>query len=177
MGMNPRVRNPGRGAWWEGRGYSVLLLALSACGSGTFSSSMGFDPAMPPTEDPLLTLPTVTGVWQISIWTAPQPPRKGSDDVMYRVSDNTGAPVDGLAIEVTPWMAAHGHGTTIPPVVTPLGEGRYLVRPTYLYMAGRWDLRTTIAGHTGTSTAGSATPSDIAQVNVDDSVVPAFDIP
>jgi hypothetical protein len=153
-----------------------LFLALSACGSGTSLSPVAFDPMIPPTENPLLTLPSIAGAWRISVWTSPQPPQKGSDDVMYRVFDSAGLPVDGLTIQVTPWMTAHGHGTPVQPTVTPLGEGWYLVRPTYLYMAGRWDLRTSIEARTDLAD-GSSSRGDTMKTTSTDSAVPSVDIP
>lgn len=134
----------------------VLALGLPACASGA-PEAMGFDPNMLPTTDPLMVLSTEAGTWSVSLWTAPEPPRKGANELLYRVTDLTGGSVDGLSLQVVPWMPAHGHGTAATPVVTPLGEGRYLVKPAYLYMAGRWELRTTIDGS--------------------DSVVPVFDVP
>jgi hypothetical protein len=109
---------------------------------------------------PLVTLVSDGGNWTVSIETAPQPPRKGSVDVTYRITDGAGAPADGLDLQVLPWMPAHGHGTSVTPLVTPQGGGAYLASPVYLYMAGHWELRTQIQG------------GDIA-----DSVVPAFDVP
>jgi hypothetical protein len=134
----------------------VLGLGLPACTGGA-PEVMGFDPSMLPTTDPLMVLPTMAGTREVSVWTAPEPPRKGANELLYRIADLTGASLDGLSLQVVPWMPAHGHGTAAAPVVTPLGEGRYLVKPAYLYMAGRWELRTTIDGS--------------------DSVVPVFDVP
>ena len=113
-----------------------------------------------PDAPPLLTLPSDGGNWTVSIETSPQPPRKGTADVTYRITDGAGAPADGLTLDVLPWMPAHGHGTSVTPLVTAQGDGAYLVSPVYLYMAGHWELRTQIHGGA-----------------VDDSVVPAFDVP
>jgi len=129
-------------------------LALAACGAPPPA-----DPAPMPGE-PLVTLPSDNGTWVVSIETSPQPPRKGSVDVTYRITDGAGAPADGLGLDVLPWMPAHGHGTSAAALVTPQGDGRYLATPVYLYMAGHWELRTTIQG------------SDVT-----DTVVPAFDVP
>ncbi len=77
----------------------------------------------------------------------PEPPARGSNALeltITRTSD--GAPVDGLSLEVEPWMPAMNHGTSAKPVVVSEGGGRYLVSELYLYMPGRWELRTTMTG-------------------------------
>ena len=111
------------------------------------------DPQLPPSGDALLTLPGDSGALQISIWTWPQPAIKGSIDLVYRIADLNGLSVDGLGLQVVPWMPAHGHGTS-PTVVTSEGDGYYLIKPVYLYMSGRWEMRTTIKG----SAVDSAVP-------------------
>ena len=68
-------------------------------------------------------------------------------------------PVDGLAITVLPWMPDMGHGASVTPTVTAAGGGRYVVENVELFMPGKWELRTTLAG-----------PSE-------DSVTPSFRIP
>lgn len=133
-----------------------LWLGLAACGGGP--GLMGFDPG-PPVGEPLSTLRSADGTWDVSLWTAPQPPPKGSVEVKYRIVDQTQTPIDGLALQVVPWMPAHGHGTSVAAIVTPEGEGYYLVKPVFLYMSGRWELRTTIGGIAG------------------DGVVPVVDVP
>jgi hypothetical protein len=87
------------------------------------------------------------------------PPRKGAVDVMYRIVDRLGEPADDLILQVVPWMPAHGHGTSARAVVRSQGDGFYLIRPVYLYMSGRWELRTEIEGF------------------VNDSATPILDIP
>lgn len=49
-------------------------------------------------------------------------------------------PVDGLSISVSPYMPDHGHGTT-PVGVMPVGsDGKYMIEPVNLYMAGYWEV-------------------------------------
>ena len=82
----------------------------------------------------------------IDVRTSPQPPSRGTNEVeltITRASD--GAPVDGLTLDVEPWMSSMEHGTSTP-TVTPEGGGVYLVTEVYLYMPGLWTLRTTISG-------------------------------
>jgi hypothetical protein len=39
-----------------------------------------------------------------------------------------------------------GHGTSIAPTITPQTNGKYLLTNVDLFMAGLWQLRTTISG-------------------------------
>jgi hypothetical protein len=152
----------GRGLTASARGLVAAGLIV-ACGGGLLGC--GVDAGAPSDSgsaagSPLdETLPSDGGHWQINIRSDPPVPRKGTLDVTYLVTDAAGAPVDGLVLQVLPWMPAHGHGTSASVAVTPLGNGAYLASPVYLYMAGHWELQTEIAG------------------DVSDSVVPTIDIP
>ena len=86
--------------------------------------------------------------------TSPQPPERGLDSAEFRIAGPTGAPVDALSLAVLPWMPDMGHGTSLTPVVTAQGGGVYLVDNLSLFMAGRWQLRTTISG----AASGSVVP-------------------
>ena len=50
-------------------------------------------------------------------------------------------------------MPAMGHGTTVVPSVSPAGEGVYDLSNVYLYMAGQWQLRTSMSGGASDSAA------------------------
>ena len=125
---------------------AVLFSGLApACGSQT-GEPTGYDPTMPPATAPHTTLTSVDGNWDVALWIFPEPARKGTNDVVFRVVDRDGTPEDGLAVGTQPWMPAHGHGTAAVPSVTAQGDGLYWAMPVSLYMAGRWELRTTISG-------------------------------
>ena len=49
-------------------------------------------------------------------------------------------PVDGLKINVTPFMPDHNHGTTAVGVAPSGSGGLYLISPLNLYMAGYWEI-------------------------------------
>jgi hypothetical protein len=72
---------------------------------------------------------------------------------------STSAPVDGLRVDVVPWMPVMGHGTSVIPTVTPSGRGIYVITNVYLYMPGRWELRSKFSD------------------GVQDSAAPTFDVP
>ena len=125
-----------------------LTLTLAACGPGAVmttpddaaSTTCGTDtrgelyaPGMTQTgKDHLLTVKLLTST--------PGPPIKGNNNWVITVTDTTGAPVDGLAIKVIPFMPDHGHGTPILVGVTPMGNGTYDLNPVNLFMAGLWQV-------------------------------------
>lgn len=67
----------------------------------------------------------------------------------------TKAPVaEKLDIEVVPWMPAHEHGTTEPPVIRGLGKGYYSVERVNFSMPGLWEIYVRInKGKKGEDTA------------------------
>lgn len=132
---------------------ALLLMCLGACGSASDPQGAG------PADGPLTTAVSAGGTWQVSVTTSPQPPVKGLIEVTYQITDATGAPADGLTLQVVPWMAAHGHGTSAQPTVTAEGGGSYLIQDVYLYMSGSWELQTAMQG------------------DVSDSVDPVVDVP
>lgn len=99
-----------------------------------------------------------------------QAPAKGRNVWTVKITDAvTGAPLDGLSIQVTPRMPDHPNHGTLAVVVTPLGAGIYDLDPLYLWMAGLWNVKVDIqrsdaggaaAGAGGA--AGAALASDTA---------------
>jgi hypothetical protein len=95
----------------------------------------------------LAVLMTEQGKLRIEVRTAPvQPPERGLATVQYLIEDESGIRIDGLALEVTPWMPAMGHGTSVVPTVTAQGGGAYVVDNVSLFMPGRWELRSAFSG-------------------------------
>jgi hypothetical protein len=68
----------------------------------------------------------------------PAPPAKGANTWTLTVTDLDGNALDGtLAVELV--MPDHGHGTSVPPVVSfDEASGSYTVNPVYLFMPGVW---------------------------------------
>jgi hypothetical protein len=183
-----------RGPW---AAPAILLMTIAACGGGGAADLTMPDPALPPMWAALSVQTSVAGAWQVSVWTSPQPAVQGVNDVIYRVTDQSGAPVDDLALQVVPWMPAHGHGTSVPTTVTGKTDGYYLIKPVYLYMSGRWELRTDMQGgagggasndgsesasNDGSGGAGDGSSDGItnggdSEDSASDSVVPLVDIP
>jgi len=118
----------------------ALLCVATACSGGSSPGSATFS------ADAYVTATSDSGALSIEVRTSPQPPARGTNSVeltITRVSDGT--PVDGLTLDVVPWMPAMGHGTSTP-TVTPEGGGVYLATEVYLYMPGLWALQTGISG-------------------------------
>ncbi|HVU51124.1 MAG TPA: FixH family protein [Polyangia bacterium] len=65
---------------------------------------------------------------------------KGSNTWDLEVTDAAGDDLAGLSIVTSPQMPDHGHGTSITPVTTDEGSGRYVISPLYLYMGGYWEI-------------------------------------
>jgi hypothetical protein len=142
-----------------------LILALAwgasaACAACT-SSSTGATPA---DAGPADTGPTVTcdndsrvdtyvanlaktstsGALKVTLMGSdPVPPARGTNAWTVKVEDGSGNAIPDAALEVTPFMPDHGHGTSVRPVITPKGDGTYTIDPLYLFMPGVW--RITIA--------------------------------
>ncbi|MGZ3417958.1 MAG: FixH family protein [Polyangiales bacterium] len=113
-----------------------LLAVIMLSGCGTSAPDEGFGALETVTSD---------GGLSIAVRASPSPVVRGVDSFELTVTkaDHT---VAGLSIDVEPWMAAHGHGTSVKPEVTTLGDGKFLVKNVSLFMPGRWELRTHLTG-------------------------------
>jgi hypothetical protein len=119
-----------------------VISMLSAIGCGGPTDLPAPDGHFP--EQPLQTLMSSDSRLQIEVRTSPQPPIKGNNWVQYRITDQQGQPLVGAALEVRPWMPAHGHGGTVRPTVLAEDGGIYTIKNVLFYMAGHWELRSTI---------------------------------
>jgi hypothetical protein len=137
---------------------AILLVApLAACGSSS------------PGPDAPLDCSKVTGVDQYVaglektgesnmldfklLSAEPAPPMRDDNTWVVEISQMAnnvvGAPMDGLSLNVTPYMPAHQHGTPIEVVITPgsPSSGQYTLAPVNLWMPGIW--QTTIVASMG----------------------------
>jgi hypothetical protein len=118
---------------------AFAALFLAACSSDPASTG-GF-PA-----EALTTVESDHGAATLEVRTAPdQPPSRGVISVELTVLKG-GAPVEGLALDVMPFMPDMGHGASTMPTIREEGGGKYLLTGVAMYMAGRWELRTTMSG-------------------------------
>ena len=96
---------------------------------------------------PLITFDGDGAKVHVELRTGPdQPPSRGVENLSLAVTDRAGAPLDGLTIEVVPWMPAMGHGASVKPQVTAVGNGHYTVEDVDFYMPGQWQIRITFSG-------------------------------
>lgn len=95
------------------------------------------------------TLTSDDGAFALEVRTAPsQPPSRGSIQVELAIRGADGEPRDDLTLHVVPWMTDMAHGASEEPAIEALGGGYYELGPVDMFMSGRWELRTTIAGPT-----------------------------
>jgi YtkA-like protein len=137
----------------------VALVALlgAAVGCGADVVPPGPPPSFGANPDQMLT--SDSGALRIAVRFAPDPPAVGSNAVELSFTDANGASLSGLGLSVVPWMPAHGHGTSVDPIVTEMIPGTFLATSVYLFMPGSWELRMTTSG------------------SVDDTAKAAFEIP
>jgi hypothetical protein len=95
---------------------------------------------------PAETVASASGQLSVGVRWSPPQPLVGFDAGELTITDATGAPVGGLALTTVPWMPAHGHGAAVAPAISETAPGVYVVTPLDFFMAGRWELRTTING-------------------------------
>ena len=143
------------------RAMAEQTLGIALC-SGLAALSSGCGGPQPDASDPIfplasyLTLTSDSGNLTVEVRTSPdQPFQVGGGSVQYLVRDRQGLPVDGLTFNVTPWMPAMGHGASVKPTGASSGDGAYVISGVSLYMAGLWELRTSISGGVSDSLAPS----------------------
>lgn len=136
--------NDGRAPW--GAALLSTILACSGAGASASVADDGGTPDFP--ESALFSLAAGAGRARVEIRTAPeQPPTHGVLSVEYRFVDASNEePIDGLSLEVTPWMSAMGHGSSVKPSIVATGGGRYVAKNVNAFMPGNWELRTTVSG-------------------------------
>ncbi len=123
---------------------SVLANGVAAIGFLAIASGCGGSPPpIPPVPSsfPLQALTTVastSGALQVALRSVPDPPVRGQNVGQLTVTDSSGQPIDGITVEVLPWMPSHGHGTSQAVEVTDQGGGVFITNPLYLFMAGEW---------------------------------------
>jgi hypothetical protein len=131
----------------------VVCLPLAGCGSDRAEVS---SPPLSFSGPAAQTLTSSSGQLSIGIRWSPDVPIKGSDAAELTFRDAAGDLVDGLAVSMVPWMPAHGHGTSIDPIMMSSSPGVQIATPLYLFMSGEWQLRMTITGALDDSAVATA---------------------
>lgn len=123
----------------------VGLFALASGGCG------GSPPAIPPVPasfppQALTTVASTSGALQVALRSVPDPPVRGQNVGQLTLTDGSGQPVDGVTVQILPFMPAHGHGTSEAVGVTDQGGGVFIANPLYLFMAGEWQIQMKFQG-------------------------------
>jgi hypothetical protein len=134
-------------------GLALLLSALSvaACrgpqpdeGSSTNPDSEATEPSCSGDYDVFeVGMTKLTEPEEIAIAleaAEPSPPAVRDDNVWtLRLRDATGEPLTGAALQVSPYMPAHQHGSA-EVIIEELGDGGYQLSAIQLIMPGVWEM-------------------------------------
>jgi hypothetical protein len=136
---------------------ALVAVPLAACGTGGSggaggSGGSGIATSLCDTDPRAMTYAvglsrTATGApFKVTFVDAtPAPPSDGMNAWTVRVTDGSGNPVTGATITLKPWMPDMGHGSSVTPQITPMGEdGMYQVTLIDLFMPGIWSNTFTI---------------------------------
>src|SRR5262245_27731366 len=119
---------------------AAASLSLMGCASESLPEESG--------EEALAVATSMSGLLQVNARTldgkAPARGANGFDLEVIQAGDDTA--LSGLTLTLTPWMPAMGHGTSVRPTVTEVGDGHYHADDVYLFMPGLWELRIAIDG-------------------------------
>lgn len=120
----------------------IALVLVAGCSSSVAPTDATFESA------PITTVTSNGGALKLAVWTSPtQPPSRGVLTLKLLATDaSSGAPLDGLTLDMVPEMPSMGHGTATVPEITAAGDGVYMASDVDLFMQGRWELRVTITG-------------------------------
>jgi len=122
---------------------AVIAISLAACSSSSGSGGQ----ASPYSGPPFATVTSTSGALQVAVRLSQQPPAAGNLEAQLTITSMTGnTPVDGLELQMVPYMPQMHHGTSVTPEIMAEGGGKYLVTNLYLFMPGIWELKTTVTG-------------------------------
>jgi hypothetical protein len=104
------------------------LFGLSACGSDADTSAE-------------VMLMTQQGPFDGTLTIEPNPPHVGQHRVVITLDEGAEhAALEGAEVMLSPWMPAHGHGSTDVEAVEE-APGVYVAEDVWFNMPGIWDLR------------------------------------
>lgn len=123
---------------------AAVVFAVGAVGCGGAELPTGDDASF--SGEPFASIASRSGALHIALRAHPAVPVAGTNALELTVTDDRGAPMEGLGATVVPWMPAHGHGTSVVPEVRSVGHGVFVAEPVFLQMPGIWELRIGIEG-------------------------------
>jgi hypothetical protein len=71
---------------------------------------------------------------------SPAPPARYVNDWTLAFSATGAQDLEGMEVEITPWMPDHGHGTAAPITIEDLGGGEFTASGIDLFMVGYWEV-------------------------------------
>lgn len=114
--------------------FCSALLLVTGCSSDADDSAPGS-----------ASVKSDNGVFTGTFSPSPAEPIVGTNALEAALAGSDTKPVLGATLTVTPWMPAHGHGSSVTPTVTEQGEGKYAVDQIVYGMPGDWELRIDVA--------------------------------
>jgi hypothetical protein len=127
--------------------YALVAALCVGCSSASAPSPAPSGDASTFPAEPFVALVSDGGKLDFDLRSAPeQPPTRGVMILELTARGSSGAPADGLSVDLVPWMPAMGHGASVRPTVTPKGDGRYVIDDVDFFMPGQWQLRFTFSG-------------------------------
>jgi hypothetical protein len=121
------------------RWLAAAMLAVGCSASSPEPTTTEFETAQ------IATVTSANGAYVVTVYPPAGGLVQGIDTLKALVTDaHSNAPIDGLTVEIVPWMPTMGHGSSAIPIVTAAGSGAYLVTDLTLFMPGTWQLRTTL---------------------------------
>jgi hypothetical protein len=115
---------------------ATVVTALAACG-GTDANATAE-----------VMLQAEQGPFEGTLMIDPSPPHVGQHQVIVVLSSDPDGqePLEGATVRLSPWMPAHGHGSTNVDAVE-AEPGVYVADDVWLNMPGIWDLRVHVAAN------------------------------
>ena len=125
----------------------AVSVVVAACGGGGGGDDMGddYDCMLEEDDDTFvvgLEKVSPSGLRYRLMSADPAPPQRGDNHFVVHLLDAAGAPLAGAALGVVQYMPAHGHGSSVPVVITESITviGEYDVNPVNLHMKELWQI-------------------------------------
>jgi hypothetical protein len=127
---------------------ALVAAAVAACGGGgdgTGDDVALYDCALEEDDDTFvagLEKISASGVRFRIMSSVPAPPARGDNHFVVHLIDAAGAPQAGAALSVVQFMPSHGHGSSVPVIITESATvlGEYDVNPVNFHMNKLWQV-------------------------------------
>ena len=89
---------------------------------------------------------TEKGNYDVEMFIKDNELKLGNNTIDILIRDQDGKGIEGLKINIQPWMPDMGHGVDIEPVIYEKGRGTYTLDNVYIGMSGHWELKVIVKG-------------------------------